>query len=44
MLDLVILAEKLKTGDLKDKKLSLAALREVPCAVALELIKLVLDD
>ncbi|MEM1240306.1 MAG: HEAT repeat domain-containing protein [Cyanobacteria bacterium P01_H01_bin.26] len=44
MLDLAVLAEKLKTGDLKDKKLSLAALRDVPDADAVELIKLVLDD
>lgn len=44
MLDLAVLAEKLKTGDLKDKKLSLAALRDVPDPDALELIKLVLDD
>lgn len=44
MLDLAVLANKLKTGDLKDKKLSLAALRDVPDPDAIELIKLVLDD
>ena len=44
MLDLAVLAEKLRTGDLKDKKLSLAALRDVPGSDALELIKIVLDD
>ncbi|MBX2866075.1 MAG: HEAT repeat domain-containing protein [Leptolyngbyaceae cyanobacterium MAG.088] len=44
MLDLTVLAEKLRTGDLKEKKLSLAALRDVPGPDALELIKLVLDD
>ncbi len=44
MIDLVVLAEKLRTGDLKEKKLSLAALRDVPGSDALELIKLVLDD
>lgn len=44
MLDLAALADKLQTGDLKDKKLSLAALRDVPSQEAIELIKLVLDD
>lgn len=44
MLDLAVLADKLQTGDLKDKKLSLAALRDVPSQKAIELIKLVLND
>ncbi|MGD1855260.1 MAG: HEAT repeat domain-containing protein [Leptolyngbyaceae cyanobacterium] len=44
MIDLAVLANRLKTGDLKDKKLSLAALRDVPSPEALQLIKLVLDD
>ncbi|MEO0432226.1 MAG: HEAT repeat domain-containing protein [Cyanobacteria bacterium J06656_5] len=44
MIDLAVLATKLRTGDLKDKKLSLAALRDIPGSDALELIKLVLDD
>ncbi|MEO0866921.1 MAG: HEAT repeat domain-containing protein [Cyanobacteria bacterium J06642_11] len=44
MLDLAVLADKLQTGDLKDKKLTLAALRDVPSADAIGLIKLVLDD
>ena len=44
MPDLAVLAQRLKTGDLKDKKLSLAALRDVPSPEAVELIKLVLDD
>ncbi|MBT9311639.1 HEAT repeat domain-containing protein [Leptothoe kymatousa] len=44
MLDLAVLADKLQTGDLKDKKLSLAALRDVPGPDAVKLIKLVLDD
>lgn len=44
MLDLAALADKLQTGDLKDKKLSLAALRDVPGPDAIELIKLVLND
>lgn len=44
MIDLAVLATKLRTGDLKDKKLSLAALRNIPSADALELIKIVLDD
>ncbi|MEM6253057.1 MAG: HEAT repeat domain-containing protein [Cyanobacteria bacterium P01_D01_bin.156] len=44
MFDLAVLADKLQTGDLKDKKLSLAALRDVPSPDAIELIKLVLDD
>ncbi|MEM7793627.1 MAG: HEAT repeat domain-containing protein [Cyanobacteria bacterium P01_C01_bin.118] len=44
MIDLAVLANKLTTGDLKDKKLSLAALRDVPDSDALQLIKLVLND
>ncbi|MEL6137763.1 MAG: HEAT repeat domain-containing protein [Cyanobacteria bacterium J06626_23] len=42
--DLEQLTHDLKTGGLKEKKLALAALREVPPESAVPLIKLVLDD
>ncbi|MEO0458045.1 MAG: HEAT repeat domain-containing protein [Cyanobacteria bacterium P01_A01_bin.114] len=42
--NLQTLAQKLKTGDAKDKKIALASLRDVPAASAVPLIKLVLDD
>ena len=38
------LAQQLETGDLKDRKLALAALRDVPAEQAVPLIKKVLDD
>ncbi|MGC1310026.1 MAG: HEAT repeat domain-containing protein [Phormidesmis sp.] len=42
--DINTLAQQLETGDLKDRKLALAALREVPAEQAVPLIKKVLDD
>lgn len=42
--DIDMLAQQLETGDLKDRKLALAALREVPSEQAVPLIKKVLND
>ncbi len=42
--DLDTLTQQLETGDLKDRKLALAALRDVPAEQAVPLIKKVLDD
>lgn len=42
--DLNILSQQLETGSLKDKKLALAALRDVPDQEAVPLIKKVLND
>lgn len=42
--DLNVLSQQLETGDLKDRKLALAALRDVPAEKAVPLIKKVLND
>ena len=42
--DLSFLSQQLETGDIKDRKLALAALRDVPPAQAVPLIKKVLAD
>ncbi len=42
--DIDTLTEQLETGDLKDRKLALAALRDIPAEQAVPLIKKVLND
>ena len=42
--DLALLSQQLETGDLVERKLALAALRNVPAEQAVPLIKKVLND